>query len=240
MNFLTGIFLWISFTLEFLKQTMQPINSYIDHTLLKSTATIEDISTLCDEAKTNSFFSVCINGYYVPLAEELLRNSKVKICSVIGFPLGANSSRSKIHEVEDAVAYGADEIDMVINLGLLKSNKLNLVENEIASIKNTIGKKILKVIIETCYLSSEEISIASKIVESAGADFVKTSTGFGSMGATLEGVSEIRKAISPNMKIKASGGIRDFITAKAYIDLGVSRIGTSSGIAILNGEKSLL
>ena len=219
---------------------MLPINSYIDHTLLKSTATIDDIKTLCDEAKTNDFFSVCINGCYVTLAEDLLRDSKVKICSVIGFPLGTGSSRSKIYEAEDAVAYGADEIDMVMNLGLLKSGKLNLVETEIASIKNQIGRKILKVIIETCYLSSEEINIASKIVESAGADFVKTSTGFGTKGATLEVVSEIKKAISPNMKIKASGGIRDFITAKTYIDLGVSRIGTSSGIAILNGEKSLL
>ena len=138
------------------------------------------------------------------------------------------------------MAYGADEIDMVMNLGLLKSGKLNLVETEIASIKNQIGRKILKVIIETCYLTSEEISVSSKIVENAGADFVKTSTGFGTKGATLEVVSEIKKAISPNMKIKASGGIRDFITAKTYIDLGVSRIGTSSGIAILNGEKSLL
>ncbi len=219
---------------------MKPINSYIDHTLLKSTATLDDILTLCEEAKTHDFFSVCINGCYIHLAEELLRDSNVKICSVIGFPLGTSSSRSKIYEAEDAVAYGADEIDMVINLGLLKSGKLNLVETEIASIKNIIGRKILKVIIETCYLSSEEISVASKIVESAGGDFVKTSTGFGTKGATLEGVSEIKKVISPNMEIKASGGIRDFITAKAYIDLGVARIGTSSGIAILNGEKSLL
>jgi len=219
---------------------MLPINSYIDHTLLKPTATIDDIKTLCEEARTNDFFSVCINGSYVHLAEELLRDSKVKICSVIGFPLGTGSSRSKIYEAEDAVAYGADEIDMVMNLGLLKSGKLNLVETEIASIKNQIGRKILKVIIETCYLTSEEISVSSKIVENAGADFVKTSTGFGTKGATLEVVSEIKKAISPNMKIKASGGIRDFITAKTYINLGVSRIGTSSGIAILNGEKSLL
>ncbi len=173
---------------------MKPINSYIDHTLLKSTATIDDILTLCEEAKTHDFFSVCINGCYIHLAEELLRDSSVKICSVIGFPLGTSSSRSKIYEAEDAVAYGADEIDMVMNLGLLKSGKLNLVETEIASIKNIIGRKLLKVIIETCYLSSEEISIASKIVESAGADFVKTSTGFGTKGATLEGVSEIKKS----------------------------------------------
>ena len=219
---------------------MRPINSYIDHTLLKSTATIDDITNLCEEAKVNEFFSVCINGCYVTLAEELLRDSTIKICSVIGFPLGTMSSRSKIFEAENAISNGADEIDMVMNLGLFKSGKLNLVEMEIASIKNVIGRKILKVIIETCYLSSEEINIASKLVESAGADFVKTSTGFGTKGATLDVVSEIKSAISPNMKIKASGGIRDFITAKAYIDLGVSRIGTSSGIAILNGENSLL
>jgi deoxyribose-phosphate aldolase len=217
---------------------MKPINSYIDHTLLKSTATIDDITTLCNEAKTYNFFSVCINGYYVPLAEELLKNSKVKICTVVGFPLGAMSSRAKIFEAEDAIGYGADEVDMVMNLGLLKSKKLKLLETEIASVKNIIGRKVLKVIIETCYLTSEEISIASKIVESAGADYVKTSTGFGPKGASLEVVSEIKKSISSEMKIKASGGIRDYITAKAYIDLGVSRLGTSSGIAILNGEKS--
>ncbi len=218
---------------------MKPINSYIDHTLLKSTATIDDITTLCNEAKTYNFFSVCINGYYVPLAEELLKNSQVKICTVVGFPLGAMSSRAKIFEAEDAIGYGADEVDMVMNLGLLKAEKLKLLETEIASVKNTIGRKVLKVIIETCYLSLEEISIASKIVENAGADYVKTSTGFGPKGASLEVVSEIKKSISSKMKIKASGGIRDYITAKSYIDLGVSRIGTSSGIAILNGEKSL-
>ncbi len=219
---------------------MTPINSYIDHTLLKPTATLTDIRSLCEEAKKYEFFSVCVNGYYVPICEDLLRDSKVRICSVIGFPLGTMSSRTKMFEAEDAISNGADEIDMVMNLGLLKSDKLNWLENEIASVKNIIGIKILKVIIETCYLSADEISIASKIVESAGADYVKTSTGFGPKGASLEVVSEIKKSISSEMKIKASGGIKDFITAKAYIDLGVSRIGTSSGIAILNGEKSLL
>lgn len=219
---------------------MKPINSYIDHTLLKSTASIDDITTLCNEAMKYNFFSVCVNGYYVPLAEELLRDSKVKICTVVGFPLGAMSTRAKLFEAEDAIGYGADEVDMVMNLGLLKSGKLNSVETDIASVKNTIGIKVLKVIIETCYLTSEEISTASKIVESAGADYVKTSTGFGPKGASLDLISEIKKNVSSNMKIKASGGIRDFITARAYIDLGVSRIGTSSGIAIFNGEKSLL
>jgi len=219
---------------------MEQINSYIDHTLLKSTATKTDIRSLCSEAKKYEFFSVCVNGYYVPLCEDSLRNSKVKICSVIGFPLGTMTSRAKMFEAEDAISNGADEIDMVMNLGLLKSDKLNLLENEIASVKNIIGRKILKVIIETCYLSTQEIIVASKIVESSGADYVKTSTGFGPKGASLEVVSEIKKSISSEMKIKASGGIRDFITAKAYIDLGVSRIGTSSGIAILNGEQSLL
>ncbi|RKS53496.1 deoxyribose-phosphate aldolase [Gillisia mitskevichiae] len=219
---------------------MKPINSYIDHTLLKSTASIDDITTLCNEAMKYYFFSVCVNGYYVPLAEELLRDSKVKICTVVGFPLGAMSTRAKLFEAEDAIGYGADEVDMVMNLGLLKSGKLNSVETDIASVKNTIGIKVLKVIIETCYLTSEEISTASKIVESAGADYVKTSTGFGPKGASLDLISEIKKNVSSNMKIKASGGIRDFITARAYIDLGVSRIGTSSGIAIFNGEKSLL
>lgn len=219
---------------------MKPFNSYIDHTLLKSSATINDITTLCNEAMSFNFFTVCINGCYVPLAEELLRNSQVKICTVVGFPLGTMSSRAKIFEAEDAIGYGADEIDMVMNLGLLKSKKLKQLETEIASVKNIIGKKVLKVIIETCYLTSEEISIASKIVESAGADFVKTSTGFGPKGASIEVVSEIKKSVSSSMKIKASGGIKDFLTAKAYIDLGVSRIGTSSGIAIINGENRLM
>jgi len=219
---------------------MKPINSYIDHTLLKSTATIKDVTTLYNEAMTYNFFSVCINSCYVPLAEEILRNSQVKICTVVGFPLGTMSSRAKIFEAEDAIGYGADEIDMVMNLGLLKSEKLKLLETEIASVKNIIGKKVLKVIIETCYLTSEEISIASKIVESAGADYVKTSTGFGPKGASIEVVSEIKKSVSSEIKIKASGGIKDFLTAKAYIDLGVSRIGTSSGIAIINGENRLL
>lgn len=219
---------------------MKPIISYIDHTLLKSTATIDDVTTLCNEAMTFNFFSVCINGCYVPLAEELLRNSQVKICTVVGFPLGTMSSRAKIFEAEDAIGYGADEIDMVLNLGLLKSKKLKQLETEIASVKNIIGKKVLKVIIETCYLTSEEINIASKIVESAGADYVKTSTGFGPKGASMEAVLEIKKSISSKMKIKASGGIKDFLTAKAYIDLGVSRIGTSSGIAIINGENRMM
>lgn len=219
---------------------MKPINSYIDHTLLKPTATIEDIRFLCNEAVENEFYTVCVNGFYVQKCEEFLRGSNVKICSVIGFPLGATTTRSKMFEAEGAIAHGAEEIDMVMNLGLLKSDKLTLLENEIATIKNQIGKNILKVIIETCYLSLEEITIASKIVESAGADFVKTSTGFGPMGASLEVVSEIKKSISSKMLIKASGGIRDFITAKAFIDLGVTRIGTSSGIAIINGEKSSL
>ncbi len=219
---------------------MKPINTYIDHTLLKPTATIEDIRSLCEEAIINEFYAVCINGYYVQKCEEFLRGSDVKICSVIGFPLGANTTRTKMFEAEGAIANGAEEIDMVMNLGLFKSDQLTLVENEIATIKNLIGKNILKVIIETCYLSPQEITIASRIVESAGADFVKTSTGFGPKGASLEVVSEIKKSISSKMQIKASGGIRDFITAKAYIDLGVTRIGTSSGLAILNGEKSLL
>lgn len=236
IKFRSGIFLWNNFTLV-LKKTMKPINSYIDHTLLKSTATINDITQLCEEAIKYNFFSVCLHGYYVPLAEELLRNSEVKICTVVGFPLGANSSRTKIFEAEDAIGRGADEIDMVINLGLFKSGKLNLLETEIASIKNVIGKKILKVIIESCYLSSEEIRTISKIVEDAGANYVKTSTGFGTSGATLQVISEIKKAVSPVMKIKASGGIKDFQIAKSFIDLGVSRIGTSAGIAIFHGEK---
>ena len=166
--------------------------------------------------------------------------SDVQLVTVSGFPIGYNKTEIKVFEIEQALNDGADEIDMVINLGLLKSKKLKQLETEIASVKNIIGKKVLKVIIETCYLTSEEINIASKIVESAGADYVKTSTGFGPKGASMEAVLEIKKSISSKMKIKASGGIKDFLTAKAYIDLGVSRIGTSSGIAIINGENRMM
>ena len=213
------------------------LSKYIDHTLLKATATENDIIQLCNEAIEYHFYAVCVNSCYLPLCRDTLHGSEIKIASVIGFPLGAMDIASKITEAKNVVRNGADEIDMVINIGFLKNQQYDLVENEIRQIKSEIGTKILKVIIETCYLTNDEKRIATMIVLNAGADFVKTSTGFGTGGATLEDV-ELMKSVTQNkIQIKASGGIRDFETAKKYIDLGVTRIGTSNGIQIVTGQK---
>ena len=208
------------------------IQDYIDHTLLKPTAIPSDIEKLCQEAKDYKFQAVCVNGCYTKFAKEQLKNSQVKLAVVVGFPLGAMSTESKVFEAKDSVANGADEIDMVINLGWLKSGKLELVEREISEIKKAIGQKVLKVIIETCYLTQDEKIKACELAVKAGADFVKTSTGFGEGGATLEDVKLMKKVVGNKAKIKASGGIKNRATALKYISLGVSRIGTSSGIAI--------
>lgn len=210
---------------------------YIDHTLLKAIAVEEDIIQLCAEARQYHFCAVCVNSAYVALSKKELNTSDVKIASVAGFPLGAMDTLSKIKEAEIAVNHGADEIDMVINIGFLKDQKYNLVEGEIRLLKECIGDKILKVIIESCYLTDDEKRIATMAVLNAGADFVKTSTGFGTGGATLEDV-ELMKSVAQNkILIKASGGIRDYETAKKYIDLGVARIGTSNGVQIVSGQQ---
>jgi deoxyribose-phosphate aldolase len=209
------------------------LRDYIDHTLLKATATSDQIIDLCNEAKSYRFYAVCVNGCNVSLAKKELENSKIKVAAVIGFPLGAMSTRSKLDEVRDCLEQGADEIDMVINIGKLKEGNHSYVENEIASVKKVMGKKILKVIFETCYLNDDEIRICCKLVMRAGADFVKTSTGFGSRGATKKDVIIMKEMVGGNVRIKASGGIRDAQTAKEYIELGVDRIGTSSGIEIV-------
>jgi len=212
------------------------IQDYIDHTILKATATISDIEKLCKEAIDHNFYAVCVNGCYTKLAKKQLQGSKVKLAVVIGFPLGAMSTESKVFEAQNCKANGADEIDMVINVGWLKSGKFNLVQQEISSIKKAIGEKVLKVIFETCYLSKEEKIKACTLALEAGADFVKTSTGFGTGGATLEDVKLMKEVVRSKAKIKASGGIKDRATALKYIALGVSRIGTSSGIAIASTE----
>ena len=213
---------------------MIDLKNYIDHTLLAANATEKDIRQLCDEAKEHQFYAVCVNSGYVPLAKNLLKDSTVKLAATIGFPLGASSTSSKIHEAQTAVSDGADEIDMVLNIGFFKDGKLDQVKSEIQEIKRAIGNNTLKVIIETCYLSDKEIGKASELVMQAGADYVKTSTGFGSRGASLNDVKIMKKFVGDKVKIKASGGIRDAETAKQYIDLGVSRIGTSSGIKIIS------
>ncbi|MBD1259086.1 deoxyribose-phosphate aldolase [Maribacter polysiphoniae] len=208
------------------------IQDYIDHTILKPTAQPADIEKLCQEAIAHKFKAVCVNGCYTKFAKEQLKNSGVHLAVVIGFPLGAMSTEAKVFEAKDSVANGADEIDMVINIGWLKSGKTGLVEQEIAKIKNAIGQKVLKVIIETCYLTQDEKKKACELAVDAGADFVKTSTGFGTGGATFEDVKLMKEVVGDKAKIKASGGVRDRATALKYISLGVSRIGTSSGIEI--------
>jgi len=213
------------------------LSQYIDHTLLKAVATPEDIINLCNEAKEHNFYAVCVNSCYVSLAAEKLKNSDVKVASVVGFPLGASSLHAKVCEAEQAIKDGADEIDMVLNIGFLKAEKYSEVQNEIAALKKAIGDRTLKVILETCYLTDAEIRTACHISEKAGADFVKTSTGFGSGGATEEAVKIMVAEVGDSLKVKASGGIKDAATAKKYIKLGVSRIGTSSGIEIVTATK---
>jgi len=197
-------------------------------------ASLSEIQKLCGEAKNYGFYAVCVNGCHVSLAAEELKNTKVKIAAVVGFPLGAMSTEAKIFEARECVKNGADEIDMVINIGWLKSNEDSKVRNEIKSIKRVIGDKILKVILENCYLTTSEKEKACTLAVEAGADFVKTSTGFGSGGATFEDVILMKKIVRDKLGVKASGGIKDKETALKYIDLGVSRIGTSSGIILLN------
>ncbi|MDO5972033.1 deoxyribose-phosphate aldolase [Flavivirga aquimarina] len=214
---------------------MKPINKYIDHTLLKTTATITDIGKLCEEAEQYRFYSVCVNSCYVSLAKELLDNSGVKICSVVGFPFGAMSTNAKVAEATLALKNGADEIDMVINIGLLKSKNFDAVWKDIEAVKKCMPNNILKVIIETCYLEELEIIKATELAIQSGADFIKTSTGYGTAGATLNDIKLIKSVCSDDTKIKASGGIKDYQTALEYINLGVDRIGTSSGIDIIKG-----
>lgn len=211
------------------------LNQYIDHTLLKPDASPQAVIKLCQEAINYEFYAVCVSGCYALLAAEQIRQSNVKLAVTIGFPLGSSTSEAKVQEAKIAIEQGADEIDMVLNIGFLKAGLTEEVEEEIRSIKSVIGEKILKVILETCYLSSSEIATACKISEKAGADFVKTSTGFGTAGATLEHIKLMKQSIGDHMKIKASGGIRDKETAVEYINAGADRIGTSSGIQIVSG-----
>ena len=213
------------------------INKFIDHTLLKPTATATDIKNLCKEAIDNDFFAVCVNSCYVELAKKELKNSRVKVCSVVGFPLGAMHTDAKAFEAKLAIDNGADEVDMVINLGLIKSQNWEMVQKDIEMVKNAIGNKVLKVILETSYLNEEEITKVCEIAILAQADYLKTSTGFASSGATEEDVRLMKKAVNNQAKIKASGGIRDLSTALIFIKLGVTRIGTSSGVKIINQQR---
>lgn len=214
------------------------INRRIDHTLLKAESTEEQIKKLCQEAIDYKFFSVCVQPSWIELCKDLLQDQEVKIATVIGFPLGANTLETKVFEAKDAIKKGADEIDMVTNIGALKSGKEDLVKKEIQEIKEAIGDHVLKVIIETCLLTKEEIARASQLVVEAGGDFVKTSTGFSTGGALLEDVKLIKETVKDKAYIKASGGIRDYKTAKAMVEAGADRLGVSAGIAIAEGEKN--
>lgn len=212
------------------------INRLIDHTLLKADATREQIKTLCKEALEYHFFSVCINPFYVSFAKEILKESDVSVCTVIGFPLGANATETKVYETKKAISDGADEIDMVINIGAIKNKEWELVEKDIHEVVLAASPKIVKVIFETCLLSDDEKIKACKIASSAGAHFVKTSTGFSTSGATIADVELMKKNILSNMEVKASGGVRDLDAALLFTKAGATRLGTSSGIAIVTGE----
>ena len=204
-----------------------------DHTILKADATRKDVKRVCDEAMAYSFCSVCVNSYYVPYVANLLHGSDVKICSVVGFPLGAMSTRAKALEAKIAVMDGADEIDMVINVGALKDRDYSVVLEDIKAVKEACGENVLKVIIETCLLTDDEKVKACELAKEAGADFVKTSTGFSTAGAKVEDVRLMRETVGHDMGVKASGGIHDKEFAKELVDAGANRLGTSATIEIV-------
>ena len=213
------------------------LNKYIDHTLLKADATKEQITKLCNEAKQYNFASVCVNTCYVPLCKELLKDSDVKVCCVVGFPLGAMDSDSKAYEAKKAVENGAGEVDMVINIGALKDKNYDYVTKDIEKVVNASKPSIVKVIIETCLLTDEEKVEACKCALNAKAAFVKTSTGFSTAGATVEDVALMRKTVGNNCKVKAAGGIRSYEDAMKMIKAGADRLGCSAGIKIMEGAK---
>lgn len=216
--------------------TGSSLAEYIDHTVLKASTTTEDITKLCEEAKQHHFKAVCVNGYYVPLVKQLLVNTPVLVACVVGFPLGQMTSFSKAAEAAEAIKLGANEIDMVMNVGAIKEKNYLAVYEDIKEVKNACGSKaLLKVIFETCLLSDEEIIDASVLSIAAGAEFIKTSTGFSTGGATPEAI-DIMLAVAGNVaSVKASGGVRDPSSAQQYVAAGVKRIGTSSGVAIVTG-----
>lgn len=210
----------------------------IDHTYLKPDGDREQIEKLCAEARQYKFASVCVNTTMVHLASELLKDSGVNVCAVIGFPLGAGTTASKVFEAQEAVRCGAVEVDMVINVGALKSRDYALVEYDIRKVVQGVEGTLVKVIIETCLLTDEEKVIACALAKAAGAHFVKTSTGFSKGGATVEDVALMRRVVGPEMGVKASGGIRDAETAIAMVKAGATRLGVSASVAIVQGGKS--
>lgn len=204
-------------------------NRYIDHTLLKPTTTEEEIKKLCEEAINFKFASVCVNPCYVSLCKRLLKKSDVKVCTVVGFPLGANNTSTKMFEIIKAISEGADEIDMVMNISMFKNKDYNYVINDIKTCKTACDKRTLKVIVETCLLTDEEKKIAVDCVKKGGADFIKTSTGFSTGGATVKDIKIFKANCGKSLKIKASGGISSYDQMIELIKAGASRIGTSKG-----------
>jgi len=211
------------------------LNKYIDHTMLKAFAQEKDIIKLCDEANKYNFRSVCVNPYYVSFVSKYLKNlnSDVKVCTVIGFPLGQNTTETKVFETQNAIKNGAEEIDMVINIGALLDKNYEYVKNEIKEIRKVCKEQILKVIIETCYLDDENIKVMTELCSELEVDFIKTSTGFGTRGASENDVIIMNKNRSEELQIKASGGISDKETAEKMIELGATRLGTSKSIQIV-------
>lgn len=212
------------------------INKYIDHTLLKADSVQSQFDQLIDEAKTYDFASVCVNPCWVAYAAEALKDSDVKVCTVVGFPLGATTSATKAFETKDAIVNGADEIDMVINIGLLKQGNDQAVEDDMRAVVEASGDKLVKVIIEACLLTDEEKVRACQLAVKAGVDFVKTSTGFSTGGATISDVKLMRQTVGPDIGVKAAGGARSLEDAMAFIEAGATRIGTSAGVTIMKGE----
>ena len=213
------------------------LNKYIDHTLLKPEATKTQIENLCKEAIKYDFASVCVNPTHVAYCAKLLKNSDVKVCTVIGFPLGSNTTETKVFETKNAIENGADEIDMVINIGALKDKNYNFVKEDIESVVKAANSKIVKVILETCLLTEEEVKEACKLSQEAKADYVKTSTGFSKSGASVEMVKIMYDTVHDTMKVKASGGVRTYDDAIKMIEAGASRIGTSNGVGIVTGHE---
>jgi deoxyribose-phosphate aldolase len=224
---------------EVIDMNKESLARMIDHTILKPEASEEAVRKICAEALQYNFASVCINPSYVHLVAELLKGSEVKVCTVIGFPLGANTSEVKAFETDNAIKNGAHEVDMVINIGKMKSGDYNYVKEDIMAVVNAAGNRALtKVIIETSLLTEEEKVIACKLSKEAGADFVKTSTGFSIGGATPEDIKLMRETVGPELGVKASGGVRSYEDAVRVIEAGATRIGASASIAICEGKES--
>lgn len=217
----------------------KPLNLYIDQTLLKPEATSTEIQKLCQECIEFQFASACVHSAWAPLASKLLKGSNVKLCCPVGFPFGANATETKAFETHQLIQCGAEEIDMVLNIGALKSKDYKEVQKDIEAVVKAASSKLVKVILETCLLTDEEKQIAAQLCVDAGAHFVKTSTGFSKSGATVHDVALLRQAVGSDFGVKASGGIRDLSTALAMIEAGATRIGTSAGVAIMEAATQI-